>query len=257
MKIVVCVKQVPDSAARVAVEEGQITWGDAPLVINPWDEYAVEAGLKVKEAHGGSVTVLSLGKEDEKEAIKHALAMGCDNAVLLSDPNLAGVDGAAATRILAAAITKIGDVDLVILGKQAIDSDTGTAPAMTARILGWPALTLVSSIDSLDEGKIAVKRGVEEGRQSVESTIPAVLSITKDYGEPRYPSFMGIRKAARAEIPVWALSDLEIEPPAAVVSWPDVMNPPEREIKNEIISGDTPEEIAAALADKIMAEKVL
>lgn len=257
MKTVVCVKQVPDSAARVVVEDGRITWGDAPLVINPWDEYAVEAGLKVKEAHGGSVTVLSLGKEDEKEAIKHALAMGCDNAVLISDPNLVGLDGAAASRVLAAAITKAADVDLVILGKQAIDSDTGTAPAMTARILGWPALTLVSSIDSLDEGKITVKRGVEEGQQSVESTIPAVLSITKDYGEPRYPSFMGIRKAARAEIPVWALSDLEVEPPAAVVSWPEVMNPPEREIKNEIISGDTPEDIAAALAEKIMAEKVL
>jgi len=257
LKIVVCVKQVPDSAARVAVEDGQITWGDAPLVINPWDEYAVEAALKLKEAHGGSVTVLSLGKEDEKEAIKHALAMGCDNAILISDPNLAGADGAASTRVLAAAITKTAEVDLVILGKQAIDSDTGTATAMTARILGWPALTLVSSIDSIEDGKITCKRGVEEGQQSVKSTIPAILSITKDYGEPRYPSFMGIRKAARAEVPVWGLNDLDIETPAAVVSWPEVMNPPEREIKNEIISGETAEDTAAALADKIMAEKVL
>ena len=147
MKIVVCVKQVPDSAARVVVDDGRISWGDAPLVINPWDEYAVEAALKQKEAYGGSVTVLSLGKEDEKEAIKHALAMGCDDAILVSDPNLAGSDGAAAAKVTAAAIHKIGDVDLVFFGKQAIDTDTGTAPAMTARVLGWPVLTLVSTIE--------------------------------------------------------------------------------------------------------------
>ena len=149
MKIVVCVKQVPDSAAKVVVENGQVTWGDAPLVINPWDEYAVEAALNQKEAHGGSVTVISMGREDEKEAIKHALAMGCDEAILISDPALAGSDGAAAARVIAAAIQKVGDVDLVFYGKQAIDTDTGTAPAMVARVLGWPALTLVSTIDEV------------------------------------------------------------------------------------------------------------
>jgi electron transfer flavoprotein beta subunit len=257
LKIVVCVKQVPDSAARVVVEDGQISWGDAPLVINPWDEYAVEAALNQKEAYGGSVTVLSMGKEDEKEAIKHALAMGCDEAILLSDPALAGADGGAAARVLAAAIQKIGDVDLVIFGKQAIDSDTGTAPSMTARVLGWPALTLVSAIDGVDEGVIKVQRAIEEGRQLVAAKLPASLSIIKDYGEPRYPSFMGIRKAARAQVPVWNLGDLGIQAPTAVVSWPDVMNPPEREITNEIIQGDSPQEIAEKLADKIMAEKLL
>ncbi len=257
MKIVACVKQVPDSAARVVVEDGRISWGDAPLVINPWDEYAVEAALKQKEAFGGSVTVLSVGKEDEKEAIKHALAMGCDDAILVSDPALAGADGAAAARVLAAAIAKIGEVDLVFFGKQAIDSDTGTAPAMTARVLGWPALTLVSTIDQVGDGKITVQRGTEEGRQVVSGVLPAVLSVTKDYGEPRYPSFMGIRKAARAQVPVWGLGELGIEAPAAAVSWPEVMNPPVREITNEIIEGESPQEIAEKLADRIMAEKVL
>lgn len=257
MKIVVCVKQVPDSAARVVVEDGRISWGDAPLVINPWDEYAVEAALKQKEAFGGSVTVLSMGKEDEKEAIKHALAMGCDEAILVSDPALASADGAAAARVMAAAITKIGEVDLVFLGKQAIDSDTGTAPAMTARVLGWPALTLVSTIDQVGDGAITVQRGTEEGRQVVSGKLPAVLSVTKDYGEPRYPSFMGIRKAARAQVPVWGMGELGMEDPAAAVTWPEVMNPPAREITNEIITGDSPQEIAEKLADRIMAEKVL
>ena len=257
MKIVVSVKQVPDSAARVVVDDGQVTWGDAPLVINPWDEYAVEAALKQKEAFGGSVVVLSLGKEDEREAIKHALAMGCDEAIQVSDPALKGADGAASAKVIAAAISKIGEVDLVFFGKQAIDTDTGTTPAMTARVLGWPVLTLVSVIDSVADGTFKVQRATEEGRQVVEGSLPAVLSITKDYGEPRYPSFMGIRKAARATVPVWSLDDLGIEKPESVVSWPEVMNPPEREITNEIIEGETPEEIAKKLVDKIMAEKVL
>jgi len=247
---------VPDSAAKVVVDDGQVTWGDAPLVINPWDEYAVEAALNTSDASGGSVTARSMGKEDEKEAIKHALAMGCGEAILLSDPALAGSDSAAGARVLAAAIHKIGDVDLVIFGKQAIDTDTGTTPAMVARVLGWPALTLVSAIDEVGES-IKVQRATEEGRQIVEAKLPAVLSIIKDYGEPRYPSFMGIRKAARAQVPVWGLADLGIEAPAAVVSWPEVMNPPVQEITNEIIEGGSPQEIAEKLADKIMAEKIL
>jgi electron transfer flavoprotein beta subunit len=251
LKIVVCVKQVPDSAARVVVENGQISWGDAPLVINPWDEYAVEAALRQKEAYGGSVTVLSVGREDEKEAIKHALAMGCDDAILVSDPALAGADGTAAARVLAAAVDKVGEVDLVIFGKQAIDTDMGTSPAMTARVLGWSALTLVSAIDGIDAGRIKVQRAI------VEAKLPAILSIIKDYGEPRYPSFMGIRKAARAQVPVWSLAELGITTPVSVVSWPDVMNPPAREIPNEIITGENPQEIADKLADQILAEKVL
>ena len=256
MKIVVCVKQVPDSAAAVTVQDGQISWGDAPLVINPWDEYAVEAGLQTAADHGGRVIVLGMGAEDDREAIKHALAMGCKEAIQVSDSALSDVDGLGAAKALAAAIQKIGDVDLVFFGKQAIDSDTGILPAMVARTLGWPALTLIAAIDEVGE-TIKVQRGTEEGRQMVTSKLPAVVSITKDYGEPRYPSFMGIRKAARAKVPVWKLGDLGIEAPAAVVSWPDVINPPAREIVNEIIEGETPQEIAEKLAEKIMAEKVL
>jgi electron transfer flavoprotein beta subunit len=259
LKIVVCVKQVPDSAAKVVVENEEISWGEAPLVINPWDEYAVEAALQQKESHGGSVTAISMGKEDEKEALKHALAMGCDEGVLISDPSLAGSDNVAAAHVLAAAIRKIGEVDLVFFGKQAIDSDSGTIPGQVARVLGWPALTLVSAIPELDpdNGTVQVARAIEEGRQIVASKLPAVISVIKDYGEPRYPSFMGIRKAARAEIPLWDVNALGIDPPEAVVSWPQVMNPPEREITTEIIEGDTPQEKAENLADKLIAEKVL
>ena len=256
MKIVVCVKQVPDTAATVTVQDGQISWGDAPLVINPWDEYAVEAALQTAADHGGTVVALGMGKEDEREAIKHALAMGCKEAIQVSDPALADADGLGAAKALAAAIQKIGDVDLVFFGKQAIDSDTGLLPSMVARVLGWPALTLAAAIDEVGDS-IKVQRATEEGRQMVSAKLPAVVSVTKDYGEPRYPSFMGIRKAARAKVPVWGLGDLGIEAPAPVVTWPQVMNPPQREIVNEIIEGETPQEIAEKLADKIMAEKVL
>lgn len=259
MKIVVCVKQVPDSAAKVVVEDGKVTWGDAPLVINPWDEFAVEAALVQKEALGGEVTVLSVGEEEAKEALKHALAMGCGEAVLVSDPALAGMDSQVIARVLAAAVQKMGDVDLLFFGKQAIDGDMGVTAAQTARSLGWPALTLVSVVSNVDAGGgfVRVERSTEEGRQIVEAKMPAVVSVVKDIGEPRYPSFMGIRKASRATIPTWSLADLGIDTPASTVKWPQLLNVPVREVKTEIISGDTPQQIAEKLADKILEEKVL
>ncbi len=257
MKIVVCVKQVPDTAAQVVVENGQVSWGDAPLVINPWDEYAVEAALQLAQSQGGSVVALSLGNEGETEALKHALAMGCNEAVLISDPALADADNVAAARVLAAAIAHIGDVDLAFFGRQAVDSDTGMLPAQVARILGWPALTQAASIAEVDGGSIQVERDMEEGRQVVKAPLPAVISVTKDIGEPRYPSFMGIRKAARAQIPVWGLGELGIEAPKVSVTWPTLLNPPKREVTTEIIEGASPQEIAEKLADKLIAEKVL
>ncbi|GAB4415654.1 MAG: electron transfer flavoprotein subunit beta/FixA family protein [Anaerolineales bacterium] len=256
MKIVACIKQVPDSAAKVVAEDGQVSWGDAPLVINPWDEFAVEAALQQKEAHGGEVIAVSMGSEDAKEALKHALAMGCDQAILISDDALANIDTQGTARVLAAAIQQIGDVNAAFFGRQAIDGDAGITPAQTARVLGWPMLGLCASIN-VDGDKVKVERAIEEGRQAVSANLPAVFSVVKDFGEPRYPSFMGIRKASRAEIPVWTLSDLGIEAPAPVVEWPELMNPPAREVTCEFIEGGSPEEIADKLADKIIAEKVL
>lgn len=259
MKIAVFVKQVPDSAAKVVVESGVVSWGDAPLVINPWDEYAVEAALQVAEKHKGEVTAFSLGGESAKEALKHALAMGCANAILINDPALAAADAGASARVFAAGVQKLGGSDLAVFGKQAIDSDTGLAAAMTARVLGWPALTLVAAIAQLDAAAktIRVERGIEEGRQIVESKLPAVISVIKDFGEPRYPSFMGIRKASKAEIPTWSLADVGIPAPEAKVSWPEIISPPKREVTSEMITGSSPEEIANILADKIMGEGVL
>jgi electron transfer flavoprotein beta subunit len=256
LKIIACIKQVPDSEAKVKAQGGKITWGDAPLVINPFDEYAVEGALQQKEATGGTVTVLCLGPETAKEALKHALAMGADEAILVSDPALGELDTVGAARILAAAINKIGGVDMVVFGRQTLDNGAGLTPAQTARVLGWPMLGLAGQI-KVQDGSATVDRVIEEGRQTVSAKLPAVVSVVQSIGEPRYPSFMGIRKASKATIPVWSLSDLGASAPEAAVTRTELMNPPARETTVEIITGDSPAEIADKLADKILAEKVL
>jgi electron transfer flavoprotein beta subunit len=256
LKIIACIKQVPDSEAKVKAEGGQISWGDAPLVINPFDEYAVEGALQQREAQGGTVTALCLGAESAKDALKHALAMGADDAVLVSDPALNELDTVGAARVLAAAINKIGGVDMVLFGRQTLDSGSGLTAAQTARVLGWPMLGLAGQI-KVEAGGVQVERVIEEGRQSVSTKLPAVLSVVQSIGEPRYPSFMGIRKASKAEIPMWSLSDLGMSAPAPLVTRSELMSPPAREMTVEIITGDSPEAIAEALVEKLFAEKVL
>ncbi|MFT3891578.1 MAG: electron transfer flavoprotein subunit beta/FixA family protein [Anaerolineales bacterium] len=259
MKIIACIKQVPDSEAKVKAEGGAVTWGDAPLVINPFDEYAVEGALQQKEANGGTVTALCIvpaGDAAKDIAAKHALAMGADDAVLVSDPALNELDTVGAARVLAAAIQKIGGVDMVVFGRQTLDNGAGITPAQTARVLGWPMLGLAGQI-KVQDGSVSVERVIEEGRQNVSAKLPAVLSVVQSIGEPRYPSFMGIRKASKATIPVWSLADLGIAAPVPVVKRSELINPPVRETAVEIISGDSPEAIAETLVEKILAEKVL
>jgi electron transfer flavoprotein beta subunit len=256
LKIIACIKQVPDSEAKVKAEGGQISWGEAPLVINPFDEYAVEGALQQKEASNGTVTALCVGGEFARDALKHALAMGADEAILISDAALANLDTQGAARVLAAAINKIGGVDMAVFGRQTLDNGSGLTPAQTARVLGWPMLGLAGQI-KVDAGSAQVERVIEEGRQTVKAKLPVAISVVQSIGEPRYPSFMGIRKAAKAEITVWSLSDLGIPAPTSIATRNELMNPPARETAVEIITGDSPEQIAEKLADKILAEKVL
>jgi electron transfer flavoprotein beta subunit len=256
LKIIACIKQVPDSEAKVKAEGGQVTWGEAPLVINPFDEYAVEGALQQREAHGGTVTALCIGPESAREALKHALAMGADEAVLVSDPALNELDTVGAARVLAAAIQKIGGADMVLFGRQTLDSGSGLTAAQTARVLGWPLLGLSGQI-KVEAGSVSVERVIEEGRQSVTAKLPAVLSVVQSIGEPRYPSFMGIRKAGKATIPVWSLGDLGLGAPVPFITRSELQNPPAREQAIDIIGGETPAEIAEKLADRLIAEKVL
>lgn len=263
MHVVVCVKQTPDSAAKISVDNGQVGWGDSGLVVNPWDEYAIEEAIRLKEKHGGKATALSLGPDSAREALKTCLAMGCDEAILISDPALAGSDALATSYVLAAAIRKLGDVDVAVFGKQAIDGDTGLVPIAVARRLGWAPLTFTARIAELDPGAktIKVERLLEQGRQVVTARLPAVVGTVKEINEPRYPSFMGIRKAAKAQIPTWSAADLGLDAARAgsagsATRWPQVRPLPPREGSVEMIDG-SPEEIAAKLADKLLADKVI
>lgn len=264
MHVVVCTKQTPDSAATLKVEDGKAAWGDAPLVVNPWDEYAIEEAIQIKENKSGKATALTMGPERAREVLKTCIAMGCDEAVLISDESLAGSDTRITASILAAAIRKLGDVDLVILGKQAIDGDTGQVPVALARTLGWTPLTYVFEISELDPDakRIKVARLLEEGKQICSAPLPAVISVVKDINEPRYPSFIGIRRAGKAEIPVWTAADLgldgaQVGADASAVRWTDVRSLPARAGAVEIVDGDSPAAIAATLADRLMAEKVI
>ena len=258
MNIVVCVKQAPDTAATLTVKDGVASWGEAPLVLNPWDEYAVEEAIASKEAHGGRVTALSFGPEQTVEALKQALAMGCDEAVLLQDPEIDAADSLVASAILAAGIRSLSETGLVFFGKSAVDSDTGVTGPQVARRLGWPSLNLVAAISELNDESITVERLLEEGRQIVRGPLPAVVSVVKEINEPRYPSFMGIRKASKAEIPSLRASELGLDPvPKPALTWPDILVPERAAAECEFIEGESAAAIAERLADRLIEEKVI
>ncbi len=264
MKVVVCTKQTPSTTAVYDVIDGKVTWedpGGKSKVVNPWDEFAIEEAIRLQENHGASETIaLTVGDAGGTDGLKTSLAMGCSSAILVSDESFSGSDGQATARILAAAIQHTG-ADIALFGKKAIDGDTGMTPVMTARALGWTPLTYVSAIKSVGDGKITVERMLERGVQTVSAELPVVISVVKEINEPRYPSFMGIRKANRAEIPVLTASDLNIDGPVGdasrKVDWENIAKPEARVAETEIISGDSAEDIAAKLADKLMAEKVI
>lgn len=259
MTIVVFTRSTPDTAARVEVDgSGSVTWGDAATVVNPWDEYALEEAILQAKAGGGKSVVAAVGTEMHTEALKHSLAMGMDEAVRVWDDSLQNADSLAYATAAAAAVHKIGDVNLVILGKESVDVGTDQHNYQIARKLGWTMLSYVSKILEIDfaAGTIRVERLLEEGKQIVTSRLPAVISVMKDINEPRYPSFIGIRKASKAVIPVWSLGDLGIAAPTMRTRVAAYKNLPPRDTRSELIDG-TPAEQAAKLVDRLLEEKVL
>jgi electron transfer flavoprotein beta subunit len=190
--------------------------------------------------------------------------MGADQAVLISDPALEDGDTLVTARALSAAVTKVGDWDIVIAGRSALDGDTAQTAIQVAALLGVPQLTYVARIRHIDfeAETTTVERMLEGGREVLTSKLPCVVSVVKEINEPRYPSFLGIRKAAKATIPTWTVGDLNLDPAtvgaaASQVRWPHVSVPPSREGECEIIGGDSVEAIAASLADKLMTEKII
>jgi electron transfer flavoprotein beta subunit len=265
MKAVVCIKQTPSTTAVYNVNNGNVSWddpGDKPQVLNPWDEYAVEEAIRLTENHGMSDAVaITMGGSSAEDQLKTCLSMGCSEAILVSDDAFAGSDTLGTARVLAAAIKAVGDVQIAVFGKMAIDGSTGQTPVQVAVKLGWTPLTFVSEIKEIADGKITVERMIEDGKETVSAPLPVVVSVVKEINEPRYPSFMGIRKANRATIPAWSSADLSPEGPvgaeASQANWSDISQPPPRDVKVEIMAGETIEEKARALADRLFEEKVI
>jgi electron transfer flavoprotein beta subunit len=212
MNIVVCVKQVPDtwSERTLKASDSTLDRDAADAIINELDEYAIEEGLRIAEAHEGAVTIFSMGPERAAESIRKALSMGADQAVHLVDDALAGSDAVGTSAAMAHVLSRIG-FDLVILGCESTDARTGVIPAMLAERLGVPQLSFASKVE-IDGSKITINRQADYGYDRVEATLPAVVSVVEKINEPRYPSFKGIMAAKKKPVQTWSVADVELDP---------------------------------------------
>jgi electron transfer flavoprotein beta subunit len=212
MNIVVCVKQVPDTATerKLKSDDKTLDREAADGVINELDEYAVEEALTIKEAHGGEVTVLTMGPEKAADSIRKSLAMGADKAVHVSDEALVGSDALSTSYALAQVLKKIG-FDLVILGSESTDARTGMVAAMLSERLGVPQVTLANKVE-IDGSSLKAQRLTDYGFDRVEASLPAVVSVVEKINEPRYPSFKGIMAAKKKPVLTLTLADLGIDP---------------------------------------------
>ncbi len=211
MNIVVCIKQVPDSSeVRINPETGTLIRDGVPSIINPYDLHAIEAGLQIKEKVGGKVTVITMGPPQAESALRDALSMGADEAVLLTDRAFAGADTWATAYTLSKAIKKLG-ADIVICGKQAIDGDTAQVGPELAEFLDIPHVAYVKKIESISQNSIVVHRLMEEGYDIVESSIPVLITVVKEINEPRLPSLRGKLAAKKAEIKKLSSRDIEAD----------------------------------------------
>jgi len=211
MNIVVLVKQVPDteSVRKLVPGAGTLDRAAADGVINELDEYAIEEGLRIAEAHGGEVTILTMGPARAAESIRKALSMGADKAVHVLDDGVAGSDALATSQVLAAALQQVG-FDLVIAGAESTDARTGVMAAMLAQRLSVPQLTLASKVD-IDGSSVTVRRVSDEGIEVVQGSLPAVISVMEKINEPRYPSFKGIMAAKKKPVQALTLADLSLD----------------------------------------------
>jgi electron transfer flavoprotein beta subunit len=255
MEIIVPIKQVPETEIRIKIapDGRSLDLSGVKMVVNPFDEYAIEEALRIKERLGkGSVTVITVGDADSTQALRTALAMGADKAIRIKEEEARGCDSFAVASLLAAVI-KGKTADLVLCGKQAVGGDNNQVPAMLASLLGWPLVTLVGKLE-LGEGSFAALRQIEGMGELVKGKLPAVISAEKGLNEPRYPSLKGIMAAKRAQIEEISPGALGVSPSilgesGAALELVGIEMPPARGKGTLIEAGDDPVAAAKQLAD--------
>jgi electron transfer flavoprotein beta subunit len=210
LNIIVCIKQVPDPEhAKMDAASGTVVREGVELMVNPFDLYAVEEGLRLKEKMGGEVTAISMGPPQAETALREVIGMGVDRTVLLTSRDFAGADTWATSYTLAKACEKIGNYDLIICGKQAIDGDTAQVGPGIAAQLGIPQITFVRKIDEISEKNIKAERLVEGGYEVISSPLPLLITVVKEINEPRLPTLKGRLNAKKAEIAQWGPEDIQ------------------------------------------------
>ena len=267
LNMICCVKQVPDPetpASQFKVDEATKKVlpvpGIAP-VPSQFDVVGVEAALRIRDTLGeGKVTVVTLGPEGSRDVLKHGLAMGADEGVLLLDKAFDDGDHLATANALAAAIKKLGSFDLVLCGRQAVDWDMGVVGSILAEMLNVPCVTLAKGVQVKD-GKAMVERILLDGIEMVETPLPALVTVSNELGEPRYPQLRQIMAAARKEVSVWSAGDIGLDA-SKVGSSGSLLNierlyVPVRESQCEFVEGETPEESAQKLAQKLREAKLI
>jgi electron transfer flavoprotein beta subunit len=265
MNMVVLVKQVidpeaPPASFKIDAATNKALMQGVPPVIDPYGEYAVEASLKIKDAKGGKITAISMGINLLREVVKKPLSMGADELILLEDEAFVNGDSWATAYALAMAIKKLGEYDLILCGREASDTNAGQTGSGIAEILGLPSVTLAKKIDVTD-GSAKVERVTADGYEVVEVPMPAVITVSNEIGEPRYPTIKGIMAAKKIEPIVWKPADIGVEPSQVGAAGQRAkmlkLFQPVHEGKCEFAEGETPEEAAANLALKLREAKLL
>jgi electron transfer flavoprotein beta subunit len=261
MKFVVLMKQTPDvSLVKVNESAGEIELPASGGTVNPYDEYPVEETIRLKERFGGTSVALSVGGEKAESSLRDCLALGVDEAYLACDPLFEGSDSLASARILAAALTKLGDYTVVLAGKQSADNESGQTPAAVAALLDLPGISAVKKISDIAGDTITMERVTDDGYDVIETTTPVVASCVKEIADPRLPSLKGKMAAKKKPITRWSAADLGLDGSnigANSASKSTKVSAPQPRPAGEFIEGETPAEIADNLYQKLKADQAL
>ena len=255
MNVIVCLKQVPGTTeVKINPETNTLVRQGIKNIINPFDTYALEEAVRLKEKQGGKATALSMGPPQALDMLREAISLGADDAVLLSDIAFAGADTWATAFTLAGAVKKLGQFDLVICGRQSTDGDTAQVGPELAELLSIPFIAYVSQIEEISAGQMRVKRMIDEGHEIIQSPLPAVITVTKEINVPRLPSLRGVLKSKSLKIPTWTIKELEVDPNKVGLAGSSTkvikIFTPKREKKAEVIAGE-PEDQVDYLLNKL------